>query len=91
MADYTSSPEDGGQMAYYRAQGTSTEPRSGLTTLTNTAGALVSLALIAGIGVWGYKLFVRDVSGIPVVRAAEFRDARPSDLQPPARPHQKAR
>ncbi|AXI46206.1 SPOR domain-containing protein [Sulfitobacter sp. SK012] len=58
-------------MAYYRAQGTSTEPRSGLTTLTNTAGALVSLALIAGIGVWGYKIFVRDVSGIPVVRAAE--------------------
>ena len=39
--------------------------------LTNLAGALVSLALIIGIGVWGYKLLVRDVSGIPVVRAAE--------------------
>ncbi|APE45414.1 sporulation protein [Sulfitobacter alexandrii] len=38
--------------------------------LTNIAGAAVSLALIAGIGVWGYKLLVRDVSGIPVVRAA---------------------
>lgn len=29
----------------------------------------MSLALIAGVGVWGYKLMVRDVSGIPVVRA----------------------
>ena len=42
-----------------------------LTFMTNLAGAVVSLALIAGIGVWGYKLMVRDVSGIPVVRAAE--------------------
>lgn len=39
--------------------------------LTNLTGAAVSLALIAGIGVWGYKLLVRDVSGVPVVRAAE--------------------
>ncbi|WP_187431701.1 hypothetical protein ROLI_019000 [Roseobacter fucihabitans] len=40
-----------------------------LTFMTNIAGALVSLALIAGVGVWGYKLMVRDVSGVPVVRA----------------------
>ena len=33
------------------------------------AGAAVSLALVAGIGVWGYKLVMRDVTGIPVVRA----------------------
>jgi len=39
--------------------------------ITNLVGAVVSLALIAGIGVWGYKLLVRDVSGVPVVRAAE--------------------
>ncbi len=38
---------------------------------TNLAGAAVSLALIAGVGVWGYKIMVRDVSGVPVVRAAE--------------------
>ncbi|MCO4848068.1 MAG: SPOR domain-containing protein [Yoonia sp.] len=37
--------------------------------LVNYAGALVSCALIVGVGVWGYKLVVRDVSGIPVVRA----------------------
>lgn len=42
-----------------------------LTMITNVAGAVVSLALIAGIGVWGYKLMVRDVSGIPIVQAAE--------------------
>ena len=39
--------------------------------LTNFIGAGLSLALMIGIGVWGYKLMVRDVSGIPVVRAAE--------------------
>lgn len=37
--------------------------------LVNFAGAAVSCALIVGVGVWGYKLVVRDVSGIPVVRA----------------------
>lgn len=37
----------------------------------NAAGAVVSLALIAGIGVWGYKLIMRDVTGIPVVKALE--------------------
>lgn len=42
-----------------------------LVKMTNIAGAVVSLALVAGIGVWGYKLMVRDVTGIPVVRAAE--------------------
>ncbi|WP_428516427.1 SPOR domain-containing protein [Roseovarius sp.] len=35
------------------------------------AGAAISLALVVGIGVWGYKILVRDVSGVPVVRAAE--------------------
>lgn len=37
----------------------------------NYAGAALSLALILGIGFWGYKLIMRDVSGIPVVRAME--------------------
>lgn len=39
--------------------------------LTNMAGAAISLALVVGIGVWGYKILVRDVSGVPVVRATE--------------------
>lgn len=33
--------------------------------------AVASLALVAGIGVWGYNLIMRDVSGVPVVRAVE--------------------
>ena len=42
-----------------------------LARLTNLIGAALSLALVAGIGVWGYKLIIRDVSGVPVVRAIE--------------------
>ena len=34
-------------------------------------GAVLSLGLILGFCVWGYKLAVRDVAGIPVVRAME--------------------
>ncbi len=44
---------------------------SGFGALANYAGAAVSLALVAGLAVWGYQLAVRDVSGIPVVRALE--------------------
>jgi hypothetical protein len=51
----------------YAVQPTQSNP---LTRLTNAAGAALSVALIIGIGVWGYKLLVRDVTGIPVVRAA---------------------
>ncbi len=39
--------------------------------LTHWLGAVTSIGLIAGIAVWGYKLSVRDVTGIPVVRALE--------------------
>ena len=35
----------------------------------NLAGAAVSVALILGMAVWGYKLAVRDLNGIPVFRA----------------------
>ena len=40
-------------------------------TMTNWAGAALSLALIVGAGVWGYRILVRDVSGVPVVQAVE--------------------
>lgn len=39
--------------------------------LVNATGAIVSLGLIAGLAWWGYQLVVRDVSGVPVVRALE--------------------
>lgn len=34
-------------------------------------GAAMSLALVAGLGLWGYKLLVRDVTGVPVIRTIE--------------------
>ena len=37
----------------------------------NLAGAIASLALIVGLGVWGYKLAVRDVNGVPVIQAMD--------------------
>jgi len=42
-----------------------------VTRLTNFAGAVVSLGLVIGVGIWGYQLLSRDVSGVPVVRALE--------------------
>ena len=43
----------------------------GFSRWVHLAGAACSVALVVGLGVWGYKLAVRDVSGIPVVRALE--------------------
>ncbi len=37
----------------------------------NIFAAGLSLVLLAGLGVWGYRLAVRDVTGVPVVRALE--------------------
>jgi hypothetical protein len=51
--------------------GAAPEQNNRIAKMANLAGAAVSLALIVGIGVWGYKLLVRDVSGVPVVRATE--------------------
>jgi hypothetical protein len=45
--------------------------RARFQPLINFAGAATSVALVLGLAVWGYKLAVRDVSGIPVVLALE--------------------
>ena len=71
MADFITSPHGGEEFHESGAEFTVKPASNALTTLTNVAGALVSCALIVGVGVWGYKLLVRDVSGIPIVRAAE--------------------
>lgn len=42
-----------------------------LSKLTYGLASVISLGLVIGVGVWGYKLMVRDVSGVPVIRAAE--------------------
>lgn len=61
MADLDFDPYDNG---YPLAAG-----RAG--RLVNLAGAACSVALVLGLGVWGYKLAVRDVTGVPVFRAVE--------------------
>ena len=40
-------------------------------SMVNLAGAASSVALVLGLAIWGYKLAVRDVSGIPVVLALQ--------------------
>lgn len=42
-----------------------------LGRLTNLAGALISIGLLAGAVYWGHSLLSRDVSGVPVVRAID--------------------
>lgn len=37
--------------------------------IVNITGAVCSVALILGLGFWGYRLAVRDVNGVPVMRA----------------------
>ncbi len=48
-----------------------TQKSGSVSKFVSIAGAVASIALVAGVGVWSYKLMVRDVSGVPVVRAAE--------------------
>lgn len=60
-------------MAVHQADGRTYAPASvkPMTSLAYGAGAVTSLALVLAVGVWGYKLVMRDVSGVPVVRVAE--------------------
>lgn len=61
MADLDYDHFDGGYMA---AGGQSRFGR-----IANLGGAVLSIGLIVGGGLWAYKLAIRDVSGIPVIRA----------------------
>ena len=60
-----------GHVGYSPSEETSALPSNSFKKMANIAGAVTSLALIAGVGMWGYQLVVRDVSGIPVVRATQ--------------------
>src|SRR6056297_185755 len=56
----------------YAAQhGPAPEQVNSLARLAYAAGALLSVALTVGMCVWGYQILARDVSGVPVIRAAE--------------------
>ena len=64
MADVDFDDFDGGY-------GAPNARHSQVSKLINLAGAACSVALVVTLGLWGYKLAVRDVNGIPVVRAME--------------------
>lgn len=49
--------------------GMSRNGRGRMGRVVHLAGAVCSLALVLGLAVWGYRLAVRDVTGIPVMRA----------------------
>lgn len=51
--------------------GTSPSRIAAFNRLVNIAGAITTLALVAGVAVWGYRLAVRDAMGVPVIQAME--------------------
>ncbi len=46
--------------------------------MVNLSGAATSVALVLGLAIWGYKIAVRDINGIPVIHA----DAGPMRIAP---------
>ncbi|SLN12709.1 Sporulation related domain protein [Pseudoruegeria aquimaris] len=46
-------------------------PAEQVSKAVKWVGASLSLALMVGLGFWGYRLALRDVTGVPVVRALE--------------------
>lgn len=86
MADIPAGgPYAGPDRADYTTQGRESAVKS-LGTFANYAGAAVSLALIVGVSVWGYKMLARDVSGVPVVRAASGKPMKVQPEDPGGRP-----
>ncbi len=46
-------------------------PGTGAAVILNWMGALASVGLVVGLAIWAWQLTVRDVSGVPVIRALE--------------------
>lgn len=66
MADFDYDAYDAGDHGRYDlAPGIADRARRWI----NIAGAVCSVSLVLGLGFWGYKLAVRDVTGVPVMRA----------------------
>jgi hypothetical protein len=83
---YSAQPQPS-QHQSYRPPESGARNGSGATVRTFAAltGAGLSLALLVGVGVWGYQLMARDVTGVPVVRAMQgemrVRPAEPGGMQ----------
>lgn len=65
-ADY-----DGFGSGFSQGHGMSGDRAGRAQRYVNIAGAVTSVALVLGMAVWGYKLAVRDVSGVPVIQALD--------------------
>lgn len=65
------SPEYGYEYGYEQAAPAASADASRVTRLINWFGALVSMGLVIGMGVWAFQLLVRDVADVPVIRALE--------------------
>ena len=61
--------QQGGQMPRHGATDVMTSAK--VQRSVNLAGAVTSLALVIGLGFWGYQLAVRDVNGVPVIQAMD--------------------
>ena len=70
MADFSYTQGMGHDGYAQPAQAATQASHNALANLTNLTAAAVSLGLVVGVALWGYNLMMRDVSGIPVVRAA---------------------
>lgn len=68
MADVDFDDFDGGYREGWPGQAVAS---GRVTRILHLSGAVCSAALVVGLAVWGYKLAVRDVNGVPVVRAME--------------------
>lgn len=49
--------------------GTVTRRRVSVKAWTGLLGTMISLGLVVGIAAWGYQLMLRDVNGVPVIKA----------------------
>ncbi|MBR9762618.1 MAG: SPOR domain-containing protein [Rhodobacteraceae bacterium] len=76
MADFPADARYASHDAYPEAAGPAAASFGSLVTWV---GAALSVALIAGVGVWGYRMVMRDVSGVPVVRAMTGETRRAPD------------
>lgn len=61
----------GQNMTEHSPDGTAHARSARWRMVVNGSGAVVSVSLVAALIVWGGELFMRDVSGVPVVRAIE--------------------
>lgn len=68
------------EQAFYGRVDPNDQPQhvGAVANFTNWMGALTSIGLVLGLCVWGYKLTIRDVSEVPVIRAM----AGPLRIQP---------